>query len=168
MHFQCREHGQGTAHSLLYSGVGQVDFLFQIFLFSLFQSRLEHATIFLLPFEFLHFLKKKSQLSVASPAQDKPKACLGFSQIHIYWTVFFFFFFCSEILSRKLEGVRSEAGLYLLWASDILPSMWKYPDVSHSVCSCKAQLNNTSAIRVMNLCVNQLHVNSPQNVCSAD
>lgn len=139
-------------------------FLFQIFLFSLFQSRLEHAIIFLLPFEFWHFLEKKSQLSAASPAQDKPQACLGFSQIHIHWTVFS----CSEILSRKLEGVRSEAGLYLLWASDILPSMWKYPDVSHSVCSCKAQLNNTSAIRVMNLCVNQLHVNSPQNVCSAD
>lgn len=79
-------------------------------------------------FRVLTFSGKKSQLSAAFPVQNKPIVCLGSSQIHIHWTVF-----CWEILSRKLEGVRFEAIIYLLWASDRLPTMWKYPHVSHSV-----------------------------------
>lgn len=79
-------------------------------------------------FRVLTFSGKKSQLSAAFPVQNKPIVCLGSSQIHIHWTVF-----CWEILSRKLEGVRFEAIIYLLWASDRLPTMWKYLHVSHSV-----------------------------------
>lgn len=140
-------------------------FYSRFFFFPSFSPGLSMPPFFFFLLSFDIFWKKNPNCQLPLQLRTNLKPALGFSQIHIHWTVFFF---CSEILSRKLEGVRSEAGLYLLWASDILPSMWKYPDVSHSVCSCKAQLNNTSAIRVMNLCVNQLHVNSPQNVCSAD
>lgn len=45
-------------------------FLFQIFLFSLFQSGLEHATIFLLPFEFWHFLEKIAVVSCLSSSEQ--------------------------------------------------------------------------------------------------
>lgn len=50
--FPVQGNGQGAAPNLLYPGAGQVDFLFQIFPFTLFQFRLDHATIFLLPFKF--------------------------------------------------------------------------------------------------------------------
>lgn len=141
-------------------------FYSRFFLFLAFNPGLSMLPFFFFLLSFDIFWKK-SQLSAASPVQNKPKACLGFSQIHIHWTAFFWWW---EILSRKLERVRFEAMLYLPLASDILPSMWKSPDVSHSVCAKHSwtSTEQTSTTRVMNPCVNQLHVNSPWNVCSAD